>query len=220
MLETYGTTTSIFPAFSYVVENESHYIKYKIYNRITGDTDIFSGLNGDLQTETGSGGTALADTVDINTGAGVYDFSVQIYDESFTLLVESVPITYRIGTQFDFTDYMDSITASSTFCDRYDNDLIKWLCQFSFDLVVPKQTTLQKFANLGDIIKEKPPFGYFFAFYDAFNDLSTTTPAVVLVGIDALSDDITTPVKTGLTWILYLFTALWGIYYISTHIKT
>lgn len=220
MLETYATSSNIYPSFAYIVESETHYIKYVLKNTITDYTYFLNGLYGELQNGTGSGGVSLSETLNINFGSGVYDFKIVIVDSDNNFLTESSLITFRIGEDYDFTEYYNSVNASSTFCERYDNIIIKWLCGLFFDVFIPSNDSFLMFNDLKNEIENKPPFGYFALFGDLFTGMGTTTPPFVLTSIPAVKEHIATPIKTGLSWIFYLFTALWGIYYISEKIHT
>jgi len=86
------------------------------------------------------------------------------------------------------------------------------LCRVITYLFVPTETSLNKFTQLKDIIANKPPFGYFTSVKNYLNNLNaTSTPAFTFAEMGAINLSIFQPLKTGLTWILWIFFAFWVI---------
>ena len=79
-------------------------------------------------------------------------------------------------------------------------DVMAWL-------FVPDNLALNQFTGLWDTIKMKPPIGYFTASKTAFDSLHIASGsfALVMSGVGGVTD----PLKTGLTWILWLMLAFW-----------
>jgi len=76
---------------------------------------------------------------------------------------------------------------------------------------VPTSTSLNQFSNLKDLITTKPPFGYWTSIKNYLNNLSSTsTPAFTLTA-EIGNITIFNTLKTGLTWILWLFFGFWII---------
>jgi len=73
---------------------------------------------------------------------------------------------------------------------------------------VPNPDIFDKFAQIQNLIKEKPPIGYFIQSQQALDDLSTSTPAFTLAGISALGG-IFDPLKNGLIMILWFLFCFW-----------
>ena len=72
---------------------------------------------------------------------------------------------------------------------------------------IPESGSFNRFSGLLDLIKEKPPVGYFTRISDTFSSLSSGSPTISwnLTAIES----ITAPLKTGLTWLLWVFWAIW-----------
>lgn len=84
---------------------------------------------------------------------------------------------------------------------------IKGLLQFLF---VPKQEDLVKFNDLKNDLQVKPPIGYFYQVKNALEGFnSTSTPAFDLPQSAALSDYIFNPLRTGISFILWLTFGFW-----------
>jgi hypothetical protein len=85
------------------------------------------------------------------------------------------------------------------------------LCRVITYLFFPSQASLNQFSQLKDIVANKPPFGYFTSIKNSLNSLnSTSTPAFVLTS-EIENIDIFGTLKTGLTWILWIFFGFWVI---------
>lgn len=84
-------------------------------------------------------------------------------------------------------------------------------CSVLVKLFKPTPASMSKFSHLGDLLKEKPPFGYFYTLKDAFGDFeNSTSTAFVLAGVDSLGD-VFDPIKTGMAWVLWIFFGLYAI---------
>ncbi len=106
----------------------------------------------------------------------------------------------------------DDIVPESIF-DVY-NGTKKALCEMSQFLFVPATTSVANFQNLTTTFQQKAPFAYFYAISDTLSSLSSTsTPAFTLATTTgALNTSIFQPLKTGLTWILWL---MFGVFCIK-----
>lgn len=90
------------------------------------------------------------------------------------------------------------------------------LCRVALWLFIPKPSTLQKFADLKDILLQKFPFGYFTSIKEKIATLnSTTTPVFNLGTTTPLTAYIFGPFKLGLAWLLWIIFAFWLIRKIS-----
>ena len=92
---------------------------------------------------------------------------------------------------------------------------VQWaLCNVANWLFVPSGVSVQNYQDLTITFQEKAPFAYFFAVKNSLNSLSATgTPAYVLSSTTgAIGTTIFTPLKTGLTWLLWL---IFGIFCIK-----
>lgn len=108
----------------------------------------------------------------------------------------------------DITDVDDLITLATTTCSFtnitgcFQNALV-----FAF---VPAESSFDRFITLKDQLINKPPFGYFALLANGLSGLnSTSSPAFTLATEDNITNAIFTPLKTGLSFILFVFFGVW-----------
>lgn len=101
------------------------------------------------------------------------------------------------------------------YCDRFDFGGLgvgNAICSVFEYLFKPDISILQNFSNLQGIMETKAPFTYYYSLRDALHNLnSTSTPAFVLSDTGSINTSIFQPIKTGLTWILWILFAFWAI---------
>jgi hypothetical protein len=86
------------------------------------------------------------------------------------------------------------------------------LCRGLVYLIYPSSATMQRFSDLGNVIKDKPPMGYLTSFITAFGTLNaSSSPIFTFEDIGDLKDKYFDPFKTGLTWILWILFGIWVI---------
>lgn len=72
-------------------------------------------------------------------------------------------------------------------------------------LFVPSIASIDQFKNLYNSIRLKPPVGYIVAVQASLSSLNNTdTPTLTLESMTTISDNIFTPLKTGLEWVLWV----------------
>jgi hypothetical protein len=87
------------------------------------------------------------------------------------------------------------------------------ICKVLSFLFLPSQDKLDQFFGLKDLLLQKPPFGYFVSIKNSLSSLSaSTTPIFELASAGEIGTSIFTPLKTGLSWVLWL---LFGFYIIK-----
>ena len=105
-------------------------------------------------------------------------------------------------------------TASTTNADfgifgNYIRDVLIWLFK-------PSSSSIEKFSGLKTIMETKAPFGYFVSIKNALSGFSTTTaPAFMLSSSSVITNNIFTPLKTGISWLLWIIFGFWLIRKIS-----
>lgn len=89
---------------------------------------------------------------------------------------------------------------------NFFRDVLIWL-------FYPSNLSAQNFQSLSVPLQQKAPFAYFYSIKNSLSLLSsTTTPTFALsTTTGALNTSIFQPIKTGLTWILWLMFAVWLI---------
>ena len=108
----------------------------------------------------------------------------------------------------DITDVDDLITLATTTCSItnlsgcFQNALV-----FAF---VPAESSFDRFITLKDQLINKPPFGYFALLADGLSGLNaTSSSAFTLATEDNITNVIFDPIKTGLSWLLFVFFGVW-----------
>ncbi len=108
----------------------------------------------------------------------------------------------------DITDVDDLLNLATTTCSItnlsgcFQNALV-----FAF---VPAESSFDRFITLKDQLVNKPPFGYFALLASGLSGLnSTSTPAFALATEDNIVTTIFDPIKTGLSWLLWVFFGVW-----------
>lgn len=108
----------------------------------------------------------------------------------------------------DITDVDDLLNLATTTCSFtnlsgcFQNALV-----FAF---VPAEDSFDRFVTLKDQLINKPPFGYFALLADGLSGLNaTSSSAFVLATEDNITNIIFNPIKTGLSWLLFVF---FGVY--------
>lgn len=117
---------------------------------------------------------------------------------------------------FDPIDY-DTITGLATTTCSFSN--ISGCFQNALVLVFyPSQDALTNFENLKETISKKAPFGYFTLLTGILDNFSeSATPVFALEEEDNITSNIFDPLRTGMTWILWIVFGLW-LYKRITHI--
>lgn len=101
-------------------------------------------------------------------------------------------------------------TASTTDADfgivgNYFRDLYLWLLK-------PQQASFNQFNGLQGIVQQKAPFAYFYLVKTALSSFNaSSSPAFTLTSMSSVNNNIFNPIKTGLTWILWIIFAFWVI---------
>lgn len=111
-------------------------------------------------------------------------------------------------TELDLSYYPEYATSTWDFIEQDFgllgnalNDVLKFL-------FVPKQNVFDNFLGIFDLIKEKPPIGYFVLVTNSLTGLSTSTPVFSVEGMASVSS-IFDPLKTGLSMILWFMFTFW-----------
>jgi len=72
-------------------------------------------------------------------------------------------------------------------------------------LFLPDTASIESVFGLFDTLKAKAPLGYFFILKDSIGGLATSTPVVTFTAPTEIRDNIFTPIRTALAWLLWLF---------------
>jgi len=108
------------------------------------------------------------------------------------------------------TGEISTSTLPQITCDPESGLFNYSLCKLFTWLFIPDAEILNKYSNLAEGIKNKPPIGYYYAIKDVLSGFnSTTTPAFELAQVSSLTNNIFNPLKTGISFILWLIFGFW-----------
>jgi hypothetical protein len=188
-------------------------------------TLLDSCLNYPNSTATYASCFALADPVHIDFGADLYISSpthsefidkigtmspaqtyyarAVLYSVNDTSLNRETLLSY--GSDISFTiDNTVGTAGASNLCSSIDiGCILKAVINWAF---VPTQASLTQFSNLGTFLSSKAPFGYANEIYTEMTTITYNadqTPTVIIPQVQFIDDDIFTPMKNGLEWILW-----------------
>lgn len=86
-----------------------------------------------------------------------------------------------------------------------DWGLASLICKAIVYLFIPDSPYVEKFGDLFDILKSKPPFGYYYSTKDAISLLNaSSTPAFSFPDMGSIKTDFFDKIRTGLAWILWI----------------
>lgn len=142
---------------------------------------------------------------------------------SFTITGEIPYSGGNYGTYYPTSTPTSTATSSEWVitCDPNDPLFTRSICQISkwvLDgivgilkfLFIPSSESLSNFVGLGDIIKNKAPIGYFYSIKSALNNVAATSSlAFDLATSTAALAPVLTPIKTGITFILWFVFCFW-----------
>lgn len=134
--------------------------------------------------------------------------------------LEASEVTILASDEIEFSidpfspaTYEDPSTATTTdltvTCDPDSGFFQESLCKMNQTLFIPDPDAVRQFEGLGDEVRNKPPWGYFFVVKDELNKLkSTTTEAYSMPDTSAL-DSTFDDLKTTVSVILWFVFAVW-----------
>ena len=190
---------------TYRVEVEYIQTGTQIYNLYTDTTPIY----GDQTSLTL--GIPKTTTLAWPTTTSTWDARANLIDNSTETVITSSTISFVMDS---LQGAVSPPTGTSTLvatCDSADGFFQSSMCNLGVWLFYPSADSLNLFATLSDTYSQKPPFGYFTAYYGALNSLQSGTSTIVLM--DASSTEafspIFSPIRTGLAWLIPLLFAVW-----------
>jgi len=91
-------------------------------------------------------------------------------------------------------------------CDPNSGFFSYSFCNFFAYLFIPSTDSFNRFTTLRNEIGNKPPIGYFTQIKNVLSSVNASgTPVFNIGNYTPLNNSIFTPLKTGLTWLLWLF---------------
>jgi hypothetical protein len=103
-----------------------------------------------------------------------------------------------------------SSTAWTLTCDESAGTFSYSICNLFVGLFIPNPSVFDAFTGLYDQIENKPPIGYLTAISDALGGVGTSTAPYSISAVSAFSGFFS-PIRTALSWILWLVFAFWII---------
>jgi len=165
---------------------------------------------------TGSRTNTIINKLNLLQEGRTYYAKAEIGSQNHGTLATSDLISFNIsgGYVSNFYYYTPLPTSTSTeltiTCDPESSFFEYSLCKLAIWLFLPDSAVLNKFSTLADEIKNKPPIGYYYAIKDVLSGFnSTSTPAFQLASVGPLTENIFNPLKTGISFILWLIFAFW-----------
>jgi hypothetical protein len=141
---------------------------------------------------------------DLTTTTQVYGLAYLVGQNgtSTTLLAEGTSTW-----QFMPFLYGEVYPTSTDVCDPEGNFLLYGLCR----LFIPSNGSVWQFQALKTDLENKPPFGYFNSFREVIDNLSTSTAsAIPFPDLSLANEQVFTPLKTGISWLLWFMFGFWG----------
>lgn len=109
--------------------------------------------------------------------------------------------------------YQHVSTSTVPFIEEQICDPFDFGCQLKNSLlwvVQPSPESIQQFSNLGDLIRNKPPLGYFTMLQTNMNNINASSTAVFNIIIPTfIRTNIFEPLKTGLTGLMWFVGLVW-----------
>ena len=129
-----------------------------------------------------------------------------------TLVATSTIISFNTGQQTLSETFFPAPTSTITTstpvqitCDPNDPFYQYSMCKMFTYLFVPNPDSLNKFAQLGDEIQNKPPLGYFTQIKNVLSGVNASGTPVFDIGNYSAFSGIFGPLRTGISWLLWLF---------------
>jgi len=151
--------------------------------------------------------TTLQNNQNVNWRAYMYSSSTESTEiyltdmHYFTVGVDPTPSMF--GTTTENIWQLATSTCGITNLSGCFQNAIVWA-------FYPSQGSVAQLTGLKDEIMKKPPFGYFAVISTAFNSLSANgTPTFSLATSSPVMDNIFTPLRTGLSFILWILFGVW-----------
>ena len=142
-------------------------------------------------------------------------YFTNIYDEG-TLVTSSSIISFIIDRGFGATGSWGSPTSTASSsewtltCDQSDGFFAKSLCFLAQALFIPSNDSTSIFQNVGDLVKTKPPMGYFTQIKNAISNLSSTASSTLsLPDLSGMNSTLFNPLKAILQLGLWFLFGFW-----------
>lgn len=176
------------------------------YNRLTS---AYTSIDGDLPS--GEYGSV---SYDVELPVSTYDLTISLFPsgtpellysgyEKITFNVVEDPLA-KLGVP-DFADL--SALATSTCSITNISGCMQNALLFLF---YPSETVLDKYSDLKELVQNKPPFGYLVAYTASLSDLSAVASSSFSLEIeDNIQDNIFTPIRSGLSGVLWVCFGCW-----------
>ena len=117
---------------------------------------------------------------------------------SYALSFYPMPISEATSSEWTFTCDPDSGFFANSLCNMF---------RFVF---VPTTASVNRFGDLGDTIKSKPPFGYWTEIKNEIQGINATGPAFVLTGASVLAENtIFVNIRTMTSILLWFLFGFW-----------
>jgi len=148
---------------------------------------------------------------------GTYYAQVYIQNASSTDIATSEMISFTVGSgsiTYNGSNAVDMPTSTSTdliiTCDPNSGFFTNSLCNMTVYLFKPSSGVFDTWSGLWTVISAKPPMGYFTKTKEALEGINTaTSSAFTFEDVSALDDNIFTPLRTGVAFLLWFMFGIW-----------
>jgi len=143
-------------------------------------------------------------------GYGNWSATAYLYTSS-SVLVASSTINFTISEFSGFFTLPTSTIPTATSSCVSGNFFENGLCYLFNAMLVPSQSSVNRFVNLKATIISKPPVGYFYAVKDVISGFATTTATstIPLQSLEPLKTGFLGDLRNGLQWLLWIVFLFW-----------
>lgn len=142
------------------------------------------------------------------SGDGSLDSYILITEPSNVFQINYSPF-YYIPTITLPTSTLATSTAFQITCDENDPWYQYSFCKLFTYLFIPEINSFDKFSTLSQQIQNKPPIGYFTQIKNTLSGVNASgTPVFDIGNYEPFKNSIFTPLRIGLSWLLWLFFAV------------
>jgi len=133
--------------------------------------------------------------------------------ENGTSTATSTMLEFQVTSDTEFPT-STTLLASTTLQCGGSGWVADSFCSVLVFLFVPSQSSTEKFANFATNtgISDRVPFGYYVVIQDALDGIQQGTSSISLMDASttAAFADVFDPVRTGISWILWILFMFWG----------
>lgn len=135
----------------------------------------------------------------------------EVFNESSPIVATSSVISFTINAGLGASGYWGTPTSTASSsdwtitCDSTSGVFSNSLCNLANFLFIPNSESVSLFTSLGDLIKNKPPVGYFYAVQNSFDSFnSSASSSLTFVDLSNMEGGFFTLIKSSLSILLWV----------------